>query len=84
MCVDRLKSFEHQSERSSREYNMEKLVSLKQEVDELSRKFEECQDSYATEMFNFLRKEKEYTEHMQNVSHCWLSLCLAVCLSLSV
>ena len=63
----RLKSFESQVERATREYNMEKLTSLKTEVDEVTRKFEECQDTYATDMFDFLAKEQTYTDKIAQV-----------------
>ena len=66
MCC-RLKSFESQMEKATREYNMEKLTTLKAEVDEATRKFEECQDSYATEMFDFLAKEQVYTDKIAQV-----------------
>ena len=66
----RLKSFESQVERATREYNMEKLTSLKTEVDEATRKFEECQDTYATDMFDFLAKEQTYTDKIAQVHVC--------------
>ena len=63
----RLRNFEQQIERSSREYNMEKLTALKTDVDDFSRKFEECQDAYATSMYEFISKEQEYTDKIQQV-----------------
>ena len=54
-------------EKASREYNMEKLTTLKAEVDEVTRKFEECQDTYATDMFDFLAKEQVYTDKIAQV-----------------
>ena len=84
----RLKSFESQVERATREYNMEKLTSLKTEVDEATRKFEECQDTYATEMFDFLAKEQTYTDKIAQVTRmkcaCINVLSLSLSLSLSV
>ena len=44
---------------------MEKLQALRQEVDDTSKVFEDCQDAYATEMFDFLSKEHLYTEKIQ-------------------
>ena len=71
----RLKTFEHQNERTaSREYQIGKLDSLKTQVDEVSRKFEVCQDAYATAMFNFLSKEHLYTEKIQQMVKQQLSL----------
>ena len=55
-------------EKATREYNMEKLTTLKAEVDEFTRKFEECQDTYATDMFDFLAKEQVYTDKIAQVS----------------
>lgn len=55
-------------ERSTREYNMEKLTSLRTEVDESTRKFEESQDAYATSMYEFISKEQQYTDKIQLVS----------------
>lgn len=46
---------------------MEKLVALKAEVDDATRKFEECQDAYATSMYEFISKEQEYTDKIQQV-----------------
>ena len=63
----RLKSFENQVEKATREYNMEKLTSLKADVDEATRKFEECRDTYATDMFDFLAKEQTYTDKIAQV-----------------
>ena len=63
----RLRNFEQQIEKSTREYNMEKLQSLKMEVDEATKKFEECQDAYATSMYEFISKEQEYTDMIQQV-----------------
>ena len=54
-------------EKATREYNMEKLTTLKAEVDEATRKFEECQDTYATDMFDFLAKEQTYTDKIAQV-----------------
>ena len=66
-CISRLRNFEQQIEKSNREYNMEKLASLKLEVDDFSRKFEECQDAYATSMYEFISREQEYTDKIQRV-----------------
>ena len=66
----RLKNFEQQIEKSTKEYNMEKLTTLRTEVDETSRKFEECQDAYATSMYEFISKEQEYTDKIQQVCVC--------------
>ena len=63
----RLRHFEQQIEKSSREYNMEKLTALKTEVDEATRKFEECQDAYATSMYDFINREQEFTDKIQKV-----------------
>ena len=60
-------------ERATREYNMEKLTTLKAECDEATRKFEECQDTYATDMFDFLAKEQVYTDKIAQVG--WGLLC---------
>ena len=63
----RLRHFEQQIEKSSREYNMEKLTALKTDVDEATRKFEECQDAYATSMYDFINREQEFTDKIQRV-----------------
>ena len=47
---------------------MGKLDALRADVDEAIRKFEDCQDAYATDMFGFLGKEQIYTEKLQQVS----------------
>ena len=67
-CNYRLRTFEQQIVKSTRDYNMEKLTALKNEVDDSSRKFEECQDAYATSMYEFISKEQEYTDKIQRVS----------------
>ena len=36
-------------------------------MDEKIRKFEDCQDAYATSMFSFLSKEQEYTSRIVKV-----------------
>ena len=66
LCL-RLRNLEQQMERSTREYNMEKLAALRTEVDESTRKFEECQDAYATSMYEFISKEQQYTDKIQLV-----------------
>jgi hypothetical protein len=62
----RLQSAEKQAERSNREYQMGKLDSLRADVDEATKKFEDCQDAYATELFTFMSKEQQYTEKLQD------------------
>ena len=47
---------------------MGKLDALRAEVDEATKKFEDCQDAYATELFTFMSKEQLYTEKVQEVS----------------
>lgn len=47
---------------------MGKLDSLRAEVDEATKKFEDCQDAYATALFTFMGKEQYYTEKLQDVS----------------
>ncbi len=59
---------------------MEKLTALKMEVDEASRKFEECQDAYATSMYDFINREQEFTDRIQRVSTC---ICEGVFLAMS-
>ena len=73
----RLKSLEHQTERSSREYPMGKLDALRADVEEAIKKFEDCQDAYATDMFAFLGKEQIYTHKLQQVHGVG---CVCVCL----
>lgn len=63
----RLQSAEKQAEKSNREYQMGKLDALRAEVDEATKKFEDCQDAYATELFTFMSKEQLYTEKLQEV-----------------
>lgn len=63
----RLQSAEKQAEKSNREYQMGKLDGLRSEVDEATKKFEDCQDAYATELFTFMSKEQLYTEKLQEV-----------------
>jgi len=46
---------------------MEKLTALKTDVDEATRKFEECQDAYATSMYDFINREQEFTDKIQRV-----------------
>ena len=46
---------------------MARIDALKAEVDEKTRKFEECQDAYATAMFSFLSKERDYTSKIVKV-----------------
>ena len=55
---------------------MEKLTTLKAEVDEATRKFEESQDGYATEMFDFLAKEQVYTDKIAQVNKDVISYCV--------
>lgn len=66
-CICRLRHFEQQIEKSTRDYNMEKLTTLKTEVDDTSRKFEECQDAYATSMYEFISCEQQYSDKIQRV-----------------
>ena len=49
---------------------MGKLDSLRSEVDEATKKFEDCQDAYATEMFTFMSREQLYTEKLREVTDC--------------
>ena len=65
----RLQAAERQAEKSNREYQMGKIDALKTEVDEATKKFEDCQDAYATELFTFMSKEQLYTEKLQDVCH---------------
>lgn len=46
---------------------MEKLVNMRQEVDECSKIFDVAQDHYATEMYDFLSKEQVYTTKIQEL-----------------
>ena len=46
---------------------MGKLDSLRSDVDESTKKFEDSQDAYATELFTFMSKEQLYTEKLQEV-----------------
>ena len=46
---------------------MEKLQTLRTEVDEATRRFEDYQDAYATEMYEFLSKEQLYAEKIQQL-----------------
>ena len=54
-------------EKSTREYNMEKLINMRQEVDDCTKAFDDAQDAYATEMFDFLSKEQVYTKKIQEL-----------------
>ena len=65
--LHRLQSAEKQAEKSNREYQMGKIDALRAEVDEATKKFEDCQDAYATELFTFMSKEQLYTEKLQEV-----------------
>lgn len=47
---------------------MGKLDALRTDLDEATKKFEDCQDAYATELFTFMTKEQLYTEKLQDVS----------------
>ena len=64
----RLQAAERQAEKSNREYQMGKIDSLKSDVDEVTKKFEDCQDAYATELFTFMSREQLYTEKLLDVS----------------
>ena len=46
---------------------MGKLDALRADVEEAIKKFEDCQDAYATDMFAFLGKEQIYTHKLQQV-----------------
>lgn len=70
----RLQAAEKQAEKSNREYQMGKIDALKSDVDEATKKFEDCQDAYATELFTFMSKEQLYTEKLLDVSSLILSL----------
>ena len=52
---------------------MGKLDALRADVEEAIKKFEDCQDAYATDMFAFLGKEQIYTHKLQQVA------CVCVC-----
>ena len=54
---------------------MGKLDALKTEVDDATKKFEDCQNAYATEMFTFISKEREYTEKLKEVVHVHVCTC---------
>ena len=61
---------------------MGKLDSLRADVDEATKKFEDCQDAYATELFTFMSKEQYYTEKLQDVStlnsvHLYVHVCVS-------
>jgi hypothetical protein len=60
----RLQAAEKQAEKSNREYQMGKIDALKSDVDEVTKKFEDCQDAYATELFTFMSREQLYTEKL--------------------
>ena len=47
---------------------MGKIDTLKSDVDEVTKKFEDCQDAYATELFTFMSREQLYTEKLLDVS----------------
>ena len=47
---------------------MGKIDALKSDVDEVTKKFEDCQDAYATELFTFMSREQLYTEKLLDVS----------------
>jgi len=54
-------------EKTTREYNMEKILNLRQEEDESTKLFDDAQDAYATEMYDFLSKEQLYTQKIQEL-----------------
>jgi recombination DNA repair RAD52 pathway protein len=66
--LSRLQAAEKQAEKSNREYQMGKIDALKSDVDEVTKKFEDCQDAYATELFTFMSREQLYTEKLLDVS----------------
>ena len=58
---------------------MGKLDALRADVEEAIKKFEDCQDAYATDMFAFLGKEQIYTHKLQQVDGVGC-VCLCVCM----